>query len=109
MISKCSKYTNDIVKSILNIAACIGLLLLMYDFNLSSNKNGSLRRLLLYDVGDEVGDGIHIGSEEDEVRLQHHERRRLKCCGLGAPMIILFSVLNDIEVEVLCLGEEFAT
>ena len=108
MISKCSKYTNDIVKSILNIATCIGLLLLIYNFNLSINKNGSLRRLL-NDVGDEVGDGIHIGIEEDEVRFQHHNRRRLKCCGLGAPMIILFSVLNDIEVEVLCLGEEFAT
>ena len=105
MISKCSKYTNDIVKSILNIAACIGLLLLMYDFNLSSNKNGSLRRLL-NDVGDDVGDGIHIGIEEDEVRLQHHNRRRFKLyCVLGAPMIILFSVLN---IEVLCLEEEFA-
>ena len=79
----------------------------MYDFNLSSNKNGSLRRLL-NDVGDHVGDGIHIGIEEDEVRFQHHNRRRFKCCGLGAPIIILFSVLNDIEVEVLCLEEEFA-
>ena len=76
----------------------------MYDFNLSSNKNGSLRRLLLNDVGDEVGEGKHTGIEEDE----HHNRRRFfKCCE-GAPIIILFSVLNDIEVEVLCLEEEFA-
>jgi len=105
MISKCSKYTKDIVKSILPIAACIGLLLLIYDFNLSSNKNGSLRRLLLYDVGDEVGDGIHIGIEEDDVRFQHNKRRRFKCCVLGAPMIILFSD----KLDVLCLGEEFAT
>ena len=105
MISKCSIYTNDIVKSILNIATCIGLLLLMYDFNLSINRNGSLRRLL-YDVGDDVGEGIHTGSDEDDVRLQHHNRRRFKlCCVLGAPMIILFSVLN---IEVVCLGEEFA-
>ena len=92
MISKCSRYTKDIVKSILHIATCIGLLLFMYDFNLSSNRNGSLRRLL-YDVGDEVGDGMHIGIEEDEVRFQHHNRRRFKCCE-GAPMIILLLLLQ---------------
>ena len=98
MISKCSRYTNDIVKSILHIAT-FRLLLFMYDFNLSRNRNGNLRHLL-NDVGDEVGDGIHIGIEEDE----HHNRRRFfKCCE-GAP-IILFSD----KLVVLCLGEEFTT